>query len=63
MLWLLARKDFHLLAADQVEGGLVVFVDMDLGPPAPWRERHRAEPERLGQSAWEPTVSALTPGL
>src|SRR5215218_9291314 len=48
MLYLLARVHFHLFAADHAERGLVLLVDMGLGTPASWRERHRAEPERLG---------------
>src|SRR5215207_170543 len=51
MLELLTRPQLYLLAADDVDRGLVVLVQMGLGPPASWRERPRAEPDCLGARA------------
>src|SRR5918994_1345777 len=48
MLQLLAGVHFHLFAAAHAERGLVLLVDMGLGPPACRRKRHGAEPESPG---------------
>jgi hypothetical protein len=37
MLDLLARPQFHFVAGERVEGGLIVLVYMGLGPPTAWR--------------------------
>jgi hypothetical protein len=58
---LLARVHFHILAADQVEGGLVVLVDMGLSTPTSWRERHRARAPGRRQSPRLPPGCSLAP--